>query len=120
MKDNPTFEEQIVLVQTKNRARSMAARLKNKQGAEQEPRSAHGRALKNNNKHLAEQEPRSAYGRVVKKTNYLLPSQASATVPHSRTNPFGRSLTSTDTWTSINDCDLCVNSHLYRVELYNT
>ena len=49
MKDNPTFEEEIVLVQSKNRARSMAARLKNKQRAEQEPRSAHGRALKKKN-----------------------------------------------------------------------
>ena len=35
-------------VQSKNRARPMAARLKkNKPRAEQEPRSAHGRAVKN-------------------------------------------------------------------------
>ena len=33
-------------VQSKNRARPMAARLKNKPGAEQELRSAHGRAVK--------------------------------------------------------------------------
>ena len=31
-------------VQSKNRARPMAARLKNKPRVEQEPRSAHGRA----------------------------------------------------------------------------
>ena len=37
-------------VQSKNRARPMAARLKNKQRAEQEPRSAHGRALKKKSK----------------------------------------------------------------------
>ena len=44
----------------------MAARLKkkNKPGAEQEPRSAHGRAV---NKPRVEQEPRSAHGRAVKK-----------------------------------------------------
>ena len=37
---------------------------KNKPRAEQEPRSAHGRAVK---KPRAEQEPRSAHGRAVKK-----------------------------------------------------
>ena len=52
-------------VQSKNRARPMAARLKKKKPrAEQEPRSAHGRAVK---KPRAEQEPRSAHGRAVKK-----------------------------------------------------
>ena len=54
------------MVQSKNRARPMAARLKNKPRAEQEPRSAHGRAVKKN-KPRAEQEPRSAHGRAVKK-----------------------------------------------------
>ena len=46
----------------------MAARLINpvQSSAEQEPRSAHGRAV-NNNKSRAEQEPRSAHGRAVKK-----------------------------------------------------
>ena len=54
-------------VQSKNRARPMAARLikKNKPRAEQEPRSAHGRAVKKK-KTRAEQEPRSAHGRAVK------------------------------------------------------
>ena len=50
-------------VQSKNRARPMAVRLKkNKSRVEQEPRSAHGRAVKKNNKPAAEQEPRSAHG----------------------------------------------------------
>ena len=38
----------------------------NKSRAEQEPRSAHGRAV--NNKSRAEQEPRSAHGRAVNKS----------------------------------------------------
>ena len=43
---------------------------KNKSRAEQEPRSAHGRAVNNkNNKSRAKQEPRSAHGRAVKKKN---------------------------------------------------
>ena len=37
---------------------------KNKSRAEQEPRSAHGRAVKNN-KSRVKQEPRSAHGRAV-------------------------------------------------------
>ena len=68
-------------VQSKNRARPMAARLK-KPRAEQEPRSAHGRAVKKpkaeqetaqptaarfKKKPRAEQEPRSAHGRAVNK-----------------------------------------------------
>ena len=51
-------------VQNKNRARPMAARLK-KSRAEQEPRSAHGRAV---NKSRVKQEPRSAHGRAVNKS----------------------------------------------------
>ena len=44
----------------------MAARLKNiKSRAEQEPRSAHGRAV---NKSRVKQEPRSAHGRAVNKS----------------------------------------------------
>ena len=56
-------------VQSKNRARPMAARLKkknNKSRVKQEPRSAHGRAV-NNNKSRVKQEPRSAHGRAVNK-----------------------------------------------------
>ena len=43
----------------------MTKKKKNKPRAEQEPRSAHGRAVKKN-KPRAEQEPRSAHGRAVK------------------------------------------------------
>ena len=44
----------------------MTKKKKNKPRAEQEPRSAHGRAVKKNkNKPRAEQEPRSAHGRAV-------------------------------------------------------
>ena len=53
----------------------MAARLKkkkNKVAVEQEPRSAHGRAVKKKiNKVAVEQEPRSAHGRAVKKNNKI-------------------------------------------------
>ena len=50
---SPTWQKKkkIIInpVQSKNRARPMAARLKkNKPRAEQEPRSAHGRAVKKN------------------------------------------------------------------------
>ena len=57
-------------VQSKNRARPMAAWIKKKKpGVEQEPRSAHGRAVKKINKLGAEQETRSAHGRAVKKND---------------------------------------------------
>ena len=45
--------------------RSAHGRAVNKSRAEQEPRSAHGRAVNNNNKSRVKQEPRSAHGRAV-------------------------------------------------------
>ena len=50
----------------------MTKKKNNKPRAEQEPRSAHGRAV---NKPRAEQEPRSAHGRAVKK-NKINPVQS--------------------------------------------
>ena len=46
----------------------------NKSRAEQEPRSAHGRAV--NNKSRVKQEPRSAHGRAVNKKKIINPVQS--------------------------------------------